>query len=140
MSQTAPYAVVFTPAARRGLDKLPLPLPGHIPVPPGIAFASLAGARRPRVQQEGTVHTAQFVAGYFKAGFEQGCRVEYQRERAVGVTGGTLHHAERPRASCERTRGIGVLCGRQRTVSHDLGQFGFRCPDDFMLGQGVDVG
>lgn len=25
MSQTAPYAVVFTPAARRRLDKLPLP-------------------------------------------------------------------------------------------------------------------
>lgn len=26
MSQTAPYVVVFTPAARRGLDKLPLPV------------------------------------------------------------------------------------------------------------------
>ncbi|HEY4462798.1 MAG TPA: type II toxin-antitoxin system RelE/ParE family toxin [Streptosporangiaceae bacterium] len=25
MSQTAPYALAFTPAARRGLDKLPLP-------------------------------------------------------------------------------------------------------------------
>ena len=25
MSHTAPYVVVFTPAARRGLDKLPLP-------------------------------------------------------------------------------------------------------------------
>jgi mRNA interferase RelE/StbE len=25
MSQAAPYVVVFTPAARRGLDKLPLP-------------------------------------------------------------------------------------------------------------------
>lgn len=26
MSQAAPYVVVFTPAARRGLDKLPLPV------------------------------------------------------------------------------------------------------------------